>query len=353
MHAPTEVIFCFFSTVYGAVITALHYENSAMKEIWPFFLSFALGGIACPVMLMLGIWLSMIIISFISAGQIDFRVYYSHLLPSVGLVKAESVRPPKRLYKFWVLSNVFHIRLGSPFGSNKDMRHYIDRTMTTHFLTVVIGLSFLMATSHLVQTNLGEIHLVQTPATSSSCEGGFRCFENYNLVECANVANVSAGQALLCFRFLITKKQSFSDIASAFGATATIYFVSVYFFKLIITVVSVLHLLHHTKVWGIILFVIAFLVFASSIIYLSLDLSGDPLVKLYITFVSFYIFTVGAILVSGRVLQVISEPNKSHSLIVSPEHYLEGLDHEIEREQKEWENALKDASTHHQDTHTL
>ena len=331
--------------MYGAVITALHYENSAMKEIWPFFLSFALGGIACPVMLMLGIWLSVTIISYISAGQIDFRVYYSHLLPSVGLVKAESVHPPKRLYKFWVLSNVFHIRLGSPFGSNKDMRHYIDRTMTTHFLTVIIGLSFLFASSYLVQTNLGEISLVQTPANSSSCEGGFVCFDNYNLVECANIANVSAGQTLLCFRFHISQRRPLSDVASTFGTTASIYFASVYFFKLTITVVSVLHLLRHTKLWGIVLIVIALLVFAGSIIYICVDLTGDPLAKLNITLVSFYIFTVGAILVGGRVLQVISEPDKFHSVIVSPEHYLEGVDYEIEREQKEWEEALKDAST--------
>ena len=47
-------------------------------------------------------------------------------------------------------------------------------------------------------------------------------------------------------------------------------------------------------------------------------------------------------------LKVISEPDKFHFVIVSPEHYfLEGLDHEIEREQKEWEDALKDASSGH------
>ena len=325
-------------------MTALHYENSAMKEIWPFFLSYTLGGIICPVMLMLGIWLSIIIISYISAGQIDFRVYYCHLLPSVNLVKAESVHPPKRLYKFWVLSNSFYIRLKSPSGSNKDMRHYIDRTKTTHLLTAIIGLSFLFAASYLAHTIFGDFQVVQTPATSSSCQGGYKCFESYSLVECANIANVTAGQTLLCFRFSITRKQSFSKIASSFGTTASIYFASVYLFKLAITIVSVLHLLRHTKLWGIVLIVIAFLVFASSIIYMAVDLTGDPTVKLNITLVSFYILTVGFILVGGRVLQVISEPDKYHSVIVSPEHYLEGVDYEIEREQKEWENALKDAS---------
>ena len=333
-------------------MTALHYENSAMKEIWPFFLSYILGGIACPVMLMSGIWLSITIISYISAGQIDFRVYYCHLLPSVNLVKAESVHLPKRLYKFWVLSNAFHIRLKSPIGSNKDMRHYIDRTKTTHLLTAIIGLSFLFAASFLAQTNLGDLQLVQTPATSSSCQGGYECFDNYKLVECANIANVTAGQTLLCFRFSITEKRSLSAIASSFGTTASVYFASVYFFKLTITVVSVLHLLRHTKLWGIVLIVIALLVFASSIIYMAVDLTGDPTVKLNITLVSFYILTVGCILVGGRVLQVISEPDKCHSVIVSPEHYLEGVDYEIEREQKEWEDALKDASSDHQDTAT-
>ena len=343
---------CFISTVYGAVVTALHYENSAMKEIWPFFLSYTLGGIICPVMLMSGIWLSITIISYISAGQIDFRVYYSHLLPSVNLVKAESVHPPKRLYKFWVLSNAFHIRLKSPIGSNTDMRHYIDRTKTTHLLSAIIGLSFLFAASYLAQTNLGDLQLVQTPATSSSCQGGYECFESYKLVECANIANVTAGQTLLCFRFSITEKRSLSEIASSFGTTASVYFASVYFFKLTITVVSVLHLLRHTKLWGIVLIVIAFLVFASSIIYMAVDRTGDPTVKLNITLVSFYILTVGFILVGGRVLQVISEPDKYHSVIVSPEHYLEGVDYEIEREQKEWEDALKDASNDPQDTAT-
>ena len=345
-------IICFISTVYGAAVTALHYENSAMKEIWPFFLSYILGGIACPVMLMSGIWLSTTIISYISAGQIDFRVYYCHLLPSVKLVKAESVHPPKRLYKFWVLSNSFHIRLKSPCGSNKDMRHYIDRTKTTHLLTAMIGLSFLFAASYLAQTNLGDLQLVQTPATSSSCQGGYECFDNYKLVECANIANVTAGQTLLCFRFSITEKRSLSEITSSFGTTASVYFASVYFFKLTITVVSVLYLLRHTKLWGIVLIVIALLVFASSIIYMALDLNGDPTVKLSITLVSFYILTVGCILVGGRVLQVIPEPDKCHSVIVSPEHYLEGVDYEIEREQKEWEDALKDASSDHQDTAT-
>ena len=333
-------------------MTALHYENSAMKEIWPFFLSYTLGGIICPVMLMSGIWLSITIISYISAGQIDFRVYYCHLLPSVNLVKAESVHPPKSLYKFWVLSNAFHIHLKSPCGNNKALRHYIDRTPTTHFLTAIIGLSFLFAASHLVHTNLGDLQLVQTPASSSSCQGGYECFESYNLVECANIANVTAGQTLLCFRFTITKKPSLSEITSSFGTTASVYFASVYLFKLTITVVSVLHLLRHTKLWGIVLIVIAFLIFASSIIYMAVDRTGDPTVKLNITLVSFYVLTVGCILVGGRVLQVISEPDKCHSVIVSPEHYLEGLDYEIEREKKEWENALKDASNDHQDTAT-
>ena len=343
---------CFISTVYGAMVTALHYENSVMKEIWPFFVSYILSIFACPVMLMLGIWLSTIVISYISAGQIDFRVYYCHLLPSVHLVKAESVHPPKRLYKFWVLSNAFHIRLKSPFGSNKDMKHYIDRTKTTHLLSAIIGLSFLFATTYLVQTNLGDLQLVQTPATSSSCEGGYNCFENYNLVECANITNVTAGQTLLCFRFQITKKRSLSEVASSFGTTASIYFAAVYFFKLTITTVSVLHLLRHTKLWGIVLITIAFLVFAFSIIYMGIDLTGDPSVKLNITLVSFYILIVGAILVGGRVLQVVSEPDKFHSVIVSPEHYLEGVDYEIEREQKEWEDALKAASSGHQDIAT-
>ena len=331
-------------------MTALHYENSAMKEIWPFFLSYTLGGIICPVMLMSGIWLSIIIISYISAGQIDFRVYYCHLLPSFNMVKAESVHPPKRLYKFWVLSNSFYIRLKSPSGCNKDMRHYIDRTKTTHLLSAIIGLSFLFAASYLAHTILGDFQVVQTPATSSSCQGGYECFESYSLVECANIANVTAGQTLLCFRFSITRKQSFSKIASSFGTTASIYFASVYLFKLTITIVSVLHLLRHTKLWGIVLIVIAFLVFASSIIYMAVDHTGDPTVKLNITLVSFYILTVGCILVGGRVLQVISEPDKCHSVIVSPEHYLEGVDYEIEREQKEWENALKDASNDPQNT---
>lgn len=98
--------------------------------------------------------------------------------------------------------------------------------------------------------------------------------------------------------------------------------------------------------------VIAFLVFTGSIIYMSVDISGDPLSKLNVTIVSFYILTVGLILVGGRVLQVISEPDKCHSVIVSPEHHLEGLDHEIEREQKEWEDALKDASRGRQGTAT-
>ena len=342
----------FISTVYGAAVTAFHYETSAMKEIWPFFLSYTLGGIICPVMLMSGIWLSITIISYISAGQIDFRVYYSHLLPSVNLVKAESVHPPKRLYKFWVLSNAFHIRLKSPCGNNKALRHYIDSTKTTHLLSAIIGLSFLFAASYLAQTNLGDLQLVQTPATSSSCQGGYECFESYSLVECANIANVTAGQTLLCFRFSITGKRSLSEIASSIGTAASIYFASVYFFKLTITVVSVLHLLRHTKLWGIVLIVIAFLVFASSIIYMAVDLTGDPTVKLNITLVSFYILTVGFILVGGRVLQVISEPYKYHSVIVSPEHYLEGVDYEIEREQKEWEDALKDASNGHRDTAT-
>ncbi len=325
-------------------MTALHYENSAMKEIWPFFLSYTLGGIACPVMLMSGVWLSITIISYISAAQIDFRVYYCHLLPSANLVKAESVHPPKRLYKFWVLSNSFYIRLKSPSGSNKDMRHYIDRTKTTHLLTAIIGLSFLFAASFLAHTILGDLRVVQTPATSSSCQGGYECFESYKLVECANIANVTAGQTLLCFRFSITRKQSFPKIASSFGTTASIYFASVYLFKLTITVVSVLHLLRHTKLWGIVRIVIALLVFASSIIYMAVDLTGDP------TLVSFYILTVGCILVGGRVLQVIPEPLKHYSVIVSPEHYLEGVDYEIEREIKEWENALKEAANGRQDT---
>lgn len=238
-----------FSAVYGAVVTALYYESSVAKETWPFFVSYILGSVVCPVMLLIGAWLSITVISYISAGQIDFRVYYSHLLPSVSLVKAESVNLPKRLYKFWVLSNAFHIRLKSPFGSSKHMRHYIDRTMTTHLLSAIIGLSFIFAAIYFAQTNLGDLRLVQTPATSDSCEGGFECFENSNLVECTNISSVTPGQTLLCFRFHITKNRMISEVASSFGTTASIYFASVYFFKLTITIVSVLHLLHHTKLW--------------------------------------------------------------------------------------------------------
>ena len=60
------------------------------------------------------------------------------------------------------------------------------------------------------------------------------------------------------------------------------YFASVYFFKLTITVVSVLHLLRYTKIWGIFLFMIAILVFASSIVYMTVDLTGDPTIQLNI-----------------------------------------------------------------------
>ena len=341
-----------FSTVYGAVVTALYYETSVTKKPWPFIVSYTLGSIVCPVMLLIGSWLSITVITYISAGQIDFRVYYSHLLPSVSLVKAESVHIPKRLYKFWVLSNAFHIRLKSPFGSSKDMRHYIDRTMTTHLLSAIIGISFLFAAIYFAQTNLGDLRLVSTPATSNDCEGGFECFENYNFVKCANISSVAAGQTLLCFRFHLTKNRGFSEVISSFGTTASIYFASVYFFKLAITIVSVLHLLRHTKLWGIVLIVIAFLVFTGSIVYIGVDLSGDPISKLNLIIVSFYILAVGLILVGGRVLQVISEPDKHHSVIVSPEHYLEGLDYEIEKEKNEWEDALKDASRGQQDTDT-
>ena len=119
--------------------------NKQQDYFWPSIVCNVVLNILCPAFGIIGVLLILNVVTYISAGQINFQFCYCYLLASVKIVNGVFIHPPKLTFKFWVIGDLLYFRLRTPRGNPKHLRYYIDRTPATYFLAAFVCIAFTLA----------------------------------------------------------------------------------------------------------------------------------------------------------------------------------------------------------------
>ena len=106
-----------FIVVLWMVCIAYNFFNQAISEAWPFVVAEVVVGIVCPVVVFVGCILLAIVITFITAEQVDLRIIIQRMLPSVKLEIAKAPKTAngncdetKEPAEYWVIADHHSIK---------------------------------------------------------------------------------------------------------------------------------------------------------------------------------------------------------------------------------------------------
>ena len=298
--------------------------NSQQDYFWPSILCHILLNILCPAFAMLGILLILKVVMYASVGQIDFRVMYCYMLSSVKIVNGTMIHPPKLTFKFWMIGDHFYIRLRSPRGNPRQLCYYIDRTPATYFLVAIVFQAFTIAAWLCLEVMLVESLTITMPVTEDECRG-YTCLHGLTPLSCSEALNITGTVALHCFLF---RFQFNILISSKELITAVLFYIAaVQVLKYIVTTVSILLLIYHTKIWALVLLISHILLFIAILVMIILVDYIDIPSKAQLIAIPIVFIPMDFILLSGGVKEVIQEPERTRGIMVQPGQYFEGLQH--------------------------
>ena len=280
--------------------------------------------ILCPAFGIIGVLLILNVVTYTSAGQIDFRVLYCFMLASVKIVNGEMVDPPKLTFRFWVIGDLFYLRLRSPQGNPKHLRYYIDRTPTTYLLAAIMGIAFTLAAWLCLEAMLVDRVTVTTPVTEDDCSG-YTCVHGWTPMSCSEVLNITDKVMLNCILFRV--QFNILNSSNELIIALLLYIGAVQLLKLVVIIVAFLLLIHQTKLWGVVLLISHILLLMAILVIVIVMDTIDLPSKVKLTAIPILFIPMDFILLSGRVKEVIREPQRTRGVMVQPEEYFEGLHH--------------------------
>ena len=298
--------------------------NTQQDYFWPTFLCNLVLNILCPAFAILGILLILNVVTYASFGQIDYRVIYCYMLSSVKIVNGTMIHPPKLNFKFWVIGDLFYIRLRSPRGNPRQLRYYIDRTPATYFLAAIVFLAFTLAAWLCLEAILVERLTITTPVIEDDCSG-YTCLRGSTPVSCSEVLNITGKVMLRCvlFRFQLNIFTSSTELITAI----LLYIAAVQLLKYAVTTVSILLLIYRTKIWGLILLIGHIVLFIAVLFIVILSESVDQPTGAKFTAIPILFIPMDFLLLSGGVREVIQKPQRTRGVMVKPKYHYAGVHH--------------------------
>ena len=316
VHILTSaVLWSFFITV--------HVSNHASGLFWLVIVCHILTTFMCPAFAMAGLFLLSTVGNYVTAGMADFTGLYCSILPSVKMVMGEMVQPPKFIFKFWVVADMFYIRLRSPRGSPKNLLYYIDRTPATYVLAAIVWLAMSFAVWFFIESAQVKTMILTTPVSEDVCTL-YTCLHNWEEVDCTG-GNITEGITVTCFHYRIETDliRLFTMLLLAF----TIFVSAVQVCKFTVAMISFLLMIRQTKLWGLLLLSGHVLLWIAMVIWVSLDEALKPDIKSKLLVFPIFLILVDFLLLSGGINEVIQEPQRTRCIIVKPKHYSKGVLH--------------------------
>ena len=104
-----------------------------------------------------------------------------------------------------------------------------------------------------------------------------------------------------------------------------LYIAAVQLLKFIVTAVSILLLVYHSKIWGVVLLICNILLFITVMVIVTvIDSIGAP-TKAKLTALPILFLPMDLLLLSGGVREVIQKPQRRRGIMVRPKQYFDGL----------------------------
>ena len=298
--------------------------NTQQDYYWTSLVCHIVLNILTPVFGIVGLLLLLTVVTYASRGQIDFRIIFCYLLASVKIVNVEMVQPPKFTFKFWVIADLFYVRVRSPRGNPKHLRYYIDRTPATYVLATFVCTAFTLAAWLFLEAILAKSLTVTTPVTDDDCSG-YTCVYSSMPLICSELArlNITDNVMLHCTLFQIES----NILGTSYELVVAIiaYFAAVQILKIIVIIDSMLLFIYQTKLWGVLLLVGDTLAFIAILAFVILTESMDISDKVNFAAIPLLFVPVGILLLIGGVREMIQEPQRTRCIIVKPKHYFRGL----------------------------
>ena len=319
---------CYTSCIYIVmwnIFIGVRY-NTQQDYYWTSIVCHTVLNILSPVIGIVGVSLFLNVVTYISSGQINFQIIFSYLLASVKIVNVEMVHPPKLTFKFWVIADLFYVRLRTPQGNPKHLRYYIDRTPATYVLATLVCLAFTLGTWLFLEAILVKNLTVTTPVTDNDCSG-YTCAYGLTPLSCHEVTQLNITDNMMLHCTLFHFESDILNFSYELVIAILVYIGAVQLLRITVFLVAILLLIYQTKFWGVLLLICHILLFIVILVIAvtaqSINVPDRPkLVAVPLLFIP-----MDLLLLFGGVREVIQEPQRTRCIIVKPKHYFKGLHH--------------------------
>ena len=280
-------------------------------------------GLVTPILAIISAATFSVFLEYTTQGSLDARVFITHLLPVVKLVRGEKKQ-------YWVIGNRFYFEIkeldtssrmdcsdiAEDVDGDKDSRvpcsKYCTRTPTTWILAIIVSLAFLLSISYFMNQNITEQITVRT-CPHSSIETD--CFNRttFEYIDCENeeVANTTF-ELLHCFRFLRFGRDS--DVIGGVSRSFAFYLATLAFFTSAFHVANVLINFVPSRLWGVGFVVIGFLTVGVGLTVLftreAVLLHLDVIQVFQVFMVAMFILLIGLLLLIGKWWEKVGESGK-------------------------------------------
>ena len=310
----------YHSVVLWMIVVSYDFYNQATFQVWPFIVTELIVGLVCPIFLLIGVSLLAIVIAFVTAEQVDLRIAVQRMLPSVVLANGETCEDEPKPFKFWIIVDQFYIRLKKPCGELGQLRHAIDKNLSTWLIVLIGGLAMILTVSYFVNQTLVQALTVpvQEYIQETDICMNYACFNETNFayfdVNCTNIeaTNFEFTSFLHCFRFLEFGKDA--DIITNLSVSVGFYLAAVHFFQIIFFVITLLMHIKPTKAWGILMIIVGVGVFAGAMAvlfsprFVTVQLDVIQVGQFFL--LSLYLVFIGILLCTGKIHQIVPAPVK-------------------------------------------
>ena len=290
-----------------------------------------LGGVICPIFLVVAIAVYAVVANFITNGQLDFRTSFQYYLPAVNFMSGLDEEPEDvirdtipTLY-FWVIADHFFIFARHGYSDMaKTIKNFADHTPATWLLTSIIVFAVIFAFQYFINTTIVLDKTVMIPFTTDKCSG-YTCYADYyygvKIIDCQNPVTYANLTHFHCFRFMTVNNQNSQSFLTSIGIAFSLYFAAVGLFQLCASFAALLHHLWASDIWGIpfIVLGIALLIVAITSYFLPIlgNVHSSEVDTFQVILLAVYIIIIGILLLLGSVQDVILAPNETKSLLLN------------------------------------
>lgn len=298
------------------LVVAFDFNQST--QLWPFIVTELITGLVCPVLFFIGCGLLAVVISFVTAEQVDLRIAIEHLLPSVTLVQGQTLGDHPQRLKFWVIASHFFIKLKEPCGKLGQLRHAVGANLSTWLLVSISGLAMTLTVSHFINQSFVQALTVpiQEFLEETDICMNYVCFNetnfNYIDVNCMNKSTVDFQYTnfLHCFRFLQFGTNAITNV----GISVGFYIATVHFFQIIFFVTTILMYIKQTIAWGILMFLAGVGIFTGALVVLFsphfTEVRLDVIKVGQFFLVALFCCLIGILLCTGSIHEIVPAPVK-------------------------------------------